>query len=143
MTKADLIDRNVFLKQLGFSSAALLAVGLAACSKAADVAPLVSDIPLDLTDASNAALKTNGGYLVLSSQNVVVARTLTGGYAAVTLICSHQNQRQIYYTNGGFQCSAHGARFDDTGKGLNANGSNGLKSYATSLSGNILTIKAS
>ena len=147
MTKDELIDRNAFLKQLGFSSAALLATlcaanGLTACSKSADVAPLTTDITLDLTAASNVALKTNGGYVVLDGQSIVVARTGTGAYAAVTLICSHQGQRQVTYRTNEFYCTAHGARFDDAGVGKNSNGSNGLKAYTTSLSGTMLTIKA-
>ena len=147
MTKTELIDRNAFLTQLGFSSAALLATlcaanGLIACSKGTDVAPLAADITLDLTATSNAALKTNGGYVVLSSQNVVVARTSTGAYAAVTLICSHEGQRQVTYRTNEFYCTAHGARYDDNGVGKNSDGNKGLKAYVTSLSGTTLTIKA-
>ncbi len=147
MTKTELIDRNAFLKQLGFSSAALLATacaanGLISCSKSTDVTPLTTDITLDLTAASNAGLKTNGGYVVLSSQNVVVARTSTGAYAAVTLICSHEGQRQVTYRTNEFYCTAHGARYDDNGVGKNSDGSKGLKAYTTSLSGTTLTIKA-
>ncbi|MEZ0539490.1 Rieske 2Fe-2S domain-containing protein [Fibrella arboris] len=144
MTKTDLIDRNMFLKKLGFSSAALLATAcLGACSTAdTTVAPLASDIVLDLTATSNAALKTNGGYVVLTSQHVVVARTNTGTYAAVTLICSHEGQQQITYRTSEFYCTAHGARYDNNGVGLNSEGSKGIKSYATVLSGTTLTIKA-
>ncbi|RYF56484.1 MAG: Rieske (2Fe-2S) protein [Cytophagaceae bacterium] len=144
MTKTDLINRNAFLKQLGFSSAALLATAcLGSCSTAdTTVAPLASDIVLDLTATSNAALKTNGGYVVLTSQNVVVARTNTGTYAAVTLICSHEGQKQITYRTSEFYCTAHGARYDNNGVGLNSEGSKGIKSYVTVLSGTTLTIKA-
>ncbi|MBO0951685.1 Rieske 2Fe-2S domain-containing protein [Fibrella forsythiae] len=145
MTKTDLINRNAFLKQLGFSSAALLATAcLGSCSKAdTTVAPLASDIVLDLTATSNAALKTNGGYVVLTSQNVVVARTNTGAYAAVTLICSHEGERKITYRTSEFYCTEHGARYDNNGVGLNSEGSKGIKSYTTVLSGTTLTIKAS
>ncbi|XWW48237.1 Rieske 2Fe-2S domain-containing protein [Fibrella sp. USSR17] len=145
MTKTDLINRNAFLKQLGFSSAAILATAcLGSCSSAdTTVAPLASDIVLDLTATSNAALANNGGYVVLSSQNVVVARTNTGAYAAVTLICSHEGQRKITYRTSEFYCTEHGARYDNNGVGLNSEGSKGLKTYATSLSGTTLTIKAS
>ncbi|ARK13654.1 Rieske 2Fe-2S domain-containing protein [Fibrivirga algicola] len=145
MTKTDLINRNAFLKQLGFSSAAILATACLGSCSAADttVAPLASDIVLDLTATSNAALANNGGYVVLSSQNVVVARTNTGAYAAVTLICSHEGQRKITYRTSEFYCTEHGARYDNNGVGLNSEGSKGLKTYATSLSGTTLTIKAS
>lgn len=145
MTKTDLINRNTFLKQLGFSSAAVFAtVCLGACSTAdTTVAPLASDIVLDLTTSAYAALATNGGYVVLVSQNVVVARTNTGAYAAVTLICSHEGERKITYRTSEFYCTEHGARYDNNGVGLNSEGSKGIKSYTTVLSGTTLTIKAS
>lgn len=150
MTKADLIARNAFLKQLGFSGAAILATvclgtNLSACSGAADtnVPPLPSDITLDLTATGNAALKNNGGYLILSGQNVIVAKsTVSGSYIAATIICSDEGKKQITYRSGEYQCSAHSARFDESGKGLNSVASRGLKIYQTTLSGNTLTVKA-
>jgi nitrite reductase/ring-hydroxylating ferredoxin subunit len=148
MTKSEIINRNDFLKKIGFSSAALFAVmcaggTLSSCQNESGVTPLASDITLDLANAQYAALLKNGGYVVLSSQNVVVAKTNTGAYAAVTLICSHEQQRQIMYRTSEFYCTAHGARYDNNGTGLNSEGRKGLTVYQTSLSGNILTIKAS
>ncbi|MEI7583796.1 Rieske 2Fe-2S domain-containing protein [Runella sp.] len=148
MMKSEIINRNNFLKQIGFSGAALFAVmcaggTMSSCQNESGVTPLAGDITLDLTASQYAALLKNGGYVVLSSQNVVVARTNTGTYAAVTLICSHEQQRQITYRTSEFYCTAHGARFDNSGKGLNSEGKKGLTVYQTSVSGNILTIKAS
>lgn len=146
--KTEIINRNEFLKKLGFSGAAMFAVmcagsTLTSCQNESNVAPLTSDITLDLANSQYAALLRNGGYVVLSSQNVVVARTNTGAYAAVTLICSHEQQRQITYRTSEFYCTAHGARYDNNGVGLNSEGKKGLKVYQTSLSNNILTIVAS
>ena len=148
MKKEAIISRNEFLKKMGVSSAAMLAMmctggSLSSCKNESSVAPLPSDITLDLTNTQYAALQKNGGYVVLSSQSVIVARTNTGAYVAVTLICSHEGQRQITYRTSEFYCTAHGARFDNNGMGLNSEGRNNLKVYATSLNGNILTIKAS
>ncbi|MVM39304.1 Rieske 2Fe-2S domain-containing protein [Spirosoma sp. HMF3257] len=71
--------------------------------------------------------------------NVVVANT-TQGYVAVTLVCSHEGEKRIQLRNNEFYCSAHGARYDLNGKGLNSEGSHGLTIYTISQSGNILTI---
>jgi cytochrome b6-f complex iron-sulfur subunit len=147
MNNQERINRNEFLKNLGLKGAALVAVycgsnGLSSCQNDSGVTPLTADIVLDLTDTKYAALKTNNGYVVLTSQNVVVARTSAGTYVAVTLICSHEQRKEIMYRSGEFYCTAHGARFDNAGKGLNTEGKKGLTVYATSLSGTTLTIKA-
>ncbi len=131
------MERRDFLAQLGIGAAfALTTSCFMACSKTA--APV--DFTLDLTSASNAALQTNGKYIV--TNNTVVARTNTGAYVAATLICSHENNPNIYYDpgNNDFQCTVHGARFDLAGKGLNADGSNGLTIYKTTLTGTSLRV---
>ena len=71
----------------------------------------------------------------------MIARTTTGGYAAATVICSHEGQKRISYNSQGqWSCSAHGALFDATGKGLNGNASKGLTIFKADLSGNSLHI---
>jgi cytochrome b6-f complex iron-sulfur subunit len=147
MNNKEQISRHEFLKDLGLKGAALMAVycgatAVSACSTTQEVVPLGSDVMLDLAAASNAALKTVGGYVVLQSNNVVVANT-SGGYVAVTLICSHENLKKMTYKSGEFYCTEHGARFDNTGKGLNTEAKKGLTVYKTTLSGNTLTVKAS
>jgi cytochrome b6-f complex iron-sulfur subunit len=55
---------------------------------------------------------------------------MQGSYVAVTLICSHEQRKQVTFTSSNeFLCTAHQARFDTMGMGLNANGSKGLKTY--------------
>jgi cytochrome b6-f complex iron-sulfur subunit len=147
MIDQEKINRNAFLKNLGLKGAALVAVycagnSLTSCQNDSAVTPLAADITLDLTDSKYTALKANNGYVVLSSQNVVVARTGTDTYVAVTLICSHEQRREITYKSGEFYCTAHGARFDNSGKGLNTEGKKGLTVYTTSLNGTTLTVKA-
>ena len=70
---------------------------------------------------------------------MVVANN-NGNYIAATLTCSHEGRKEITFRNGEWYCTAHGARFDTAGKGLNNDGKKGLTVYTTSLSGNILTI---
>ncbi|MBB6005522.1 Rieske 2Fe-2S domain-containing protein [Arcicella rosea] len=145
-TTEEKMNRLTFLKQLGLSGASLMAVycgvTMSSCTNEGDVVqPLPSGgITFDLSAAANAALKTKGGYVVDRTNNIVVAYTNVGTYVAVTLICSHEGQKQITYVTDKFYCTAHGATFDNTGKGTNSNGSAGLKTYTVTQSGTILTI---
>lgn len=143
-TTTNALDRNQFLRQLGFQGVALLAVycagqSLTSCSKGAGItpAPLSSAITVDLTSSANAALLKQGGYIV--TNNVVVANT-SKGYVAVTVVCSHEGEKRVQLQNDQFYCSAHGALYDLSGKGLNSTGSRGLTVYTVTKSGNILTI---
>ncbi len=127
------IERRDFLKNLGLGGAALMAIYCTGSCKNMDMAvPNVAQFNIDLTATANSALTKNGGYII--KNDVVIARTMQGSYVAVTLICSHEQRREVTFTtNNEFYCTAHGARFDTTGKGLNANGKGGLKTYPTML----------
>ncbi|MEQ1623155.1 MAG: Rieske 2Fe-2S domain-containing protein, partial [Sediminibacterium sp.] len=83
---------------------------------------------------------STGGFVIQNA--VVIAKTGTGTYAAATVICSHEGQKQITYRSAGSQwyCSSHGATFDINGAGLNGNASKGLTIYKTSLNGTSLRI---
>ena len=145
------MDRRQFLDSLGIGAAfALTATCLQSCKY--DVAPVTPDVTttgttstansftINLDDASNAALKKNGGYVVV--KNVVIAKDKDGNYVAATQICSHEGRKEVYYTSilNEFYCPAHGARFSMAGKGLNGNGSGGLKIYKTAIEGSLLRI---
>ncbi len=132
------MERRDFLEQLGIGAAFVLTSACLGSCKKDTVTP--ADFMLDLNASENAALKTNGGYIV--TNGIVVARTTSGGYAAATVTCSHEQKKQITYNKGTNEwlCTAHQARFDMTGKGLNGNGSGGLTIYQTSLSGTTLRI---
>ena len=143
-TSTDALSRNQFLRQLGFQGAALLTVycagqTLTSCSKGAGItpAPLTGVVTVDLTSSANAALLKQGGYIITNS--LVVANT-SKGYVAVTVVCSHEGQRQVQLRSDQFYCSAHGALYDLSGKGLNSLGNSGLTVYTIKQSGNTLTI---
>jgi cytochrome b6-f complex iron-sulfur subunit len=136
------ISRFEFLRQLGFSGAAIFA-GMCAysCKDAGNNTTAASkDFTLDLNQAAFSKLKTPGNFVI--EQDVVLACTGLGTYAAVTVICSHEGQKQVSYQSASndFRCSAHGALFDAQGKGKNSLGSAGLRTYQTSLSGNALRV---
>ena len=137
------ISRYTFLKQTGFGGSALLAalcLGESACKDSNSTTAAAKDFTLDLSQSAFSKLKTPGNYVV--EQDVVIACTGSGTYAAVTVICSHEGQKQVSYQSASndFRCSAHGAVFDVQGKGKSGPSSAGLRTYNTSLSGNSLRI---
>jgi cytochrome b6-f complex iron-sulfur subunit len=139
------MDRKEFLKSLGFSAAAIVAVAslnsLSGCTTAGNPNPSAkADFTIDLTDPAYASLKTAGGYIV--KDGVVVARTSGGTYAAVTVVCSHQGNPYVMFDGNSntFYCPVHGARYSTTGQGLNANGRNGLKTYTVDVNGTQLHV---
>lgn len=138
------MNRNDFLKKLGGGAAfALTAACLGSCA-VENVAPeqaADANFTLDLNDAANAPLQSNGGFVVVNNQ-VVVARTNDGNYVAATRTCSHEPRKQMVLRNGEWYCTAHGARFNLSGTGLNNNGRNGLTVYNTELNGNMLRVFA-
>lgn len=132
------MTRKEFLGILGIGAAFLLTTNcLSSCTK--DTTTPV-DFDLDLSDPANASLATNGNYLVRNG--VVVARSIHGDLVAATVTCSHQGQKQVQYdkTADNFHCTAHGARFDLSGSGLNSEGNRGLTVYKTSLTGTIVRV---
>jgi len=135
------MDRKAFLSTIGFGAAfALTASCLGSCKKTAVTPSGPVDFTVDLTDAASAALANNGGYIIKNT--CVIAKTNTGTYAAATQICSHEGKTQVTYdgTNNQWYCTAHGARFNITGGGMNSNGSGGLTIYKTQLNGNLLRV---
>lgn len=147
------LNRNEFLKSLGFKGASLLAVycaasSLSSCSKEENVSPTSTvkpstpatgvDFTLDLTKTDYSKLNNPEGFVIVNQ--IVVVRVSSSTFAAVTQVCSHEGNAAISYANGGFNCSVHGAMFDINGKGLNANGSRGLTTYKTALTGSNLRV---
>lgn len=138
------ITRFEFLRRLGFGGSALIAAlcfGQTSCKdKGEGNSAALKDFTIDLAQAQFSKLKTPGNFVI--EQDVVVACTGNGLYAAVTVICSHEGQKQVAYqaATNDFRCSAHGAVFDATGKGKSGPSSAGLRSYNTSVSGNSLRV---
>ncbi|ERM81649.1 hypothetical protein P872_19710 [Rhodonellum psychrophilum GCM71 = DSM 17998] len=135
------MDRRLFLSRLGAGAGVALAVTcLGSCMGGAEPDPsgVPVDFTLDLNQSPN--LQSKGGFMVIS--NVLVARTVQGEYVAATVICSHEQQKKVVYDKAGnnFHCTAHDARFDVNGGGLNAKGSKNLTVYHTALSGSTLRV---
>jgi len=142
------MNRMEFLKSLGLKGASLFAVYCAASSLTSCVNESMdpsltsggtgNELLLDLSSSAYSKLNTVGNYVIVSG--IVIAKVSATAFAAVTQVCSHEGKRQVVFNAGEFYCSAHGARFDTAGKGLNSTGSRGLKTYVTTSEGTILKV---
>ena len=130
------MNRKEFLSLVGIgTTGAFVASCLSACKKENNNI----DFTLDLSSSANAALTTNGGYLI--SQGVIVAKTNAGDYIAVSAACTHEGVNvQFQLANNRFHCPAHGANFTTTGTVQNGPANSPLTQYNTSLSGNTLRV---
>ena len=87
-----------------------------------------------MLDVSTGALAANGGYLVHSA--VLVARTSSGTFIAVSAACTHQGTSVNYYaTTNNFICPNHGAKFSSTGAVTQGPATSNLTQYNTTLTG--------
>jgi len=84
-------------------------------------------------------LATNGGFLV--HNGIVVARTTTGSFIAVSASCTHQGTNVNYNASGNnFICPNHGAQFSSTGAVTRGPASSNLATYNTTLTGTTLRV---
>jgi cytochrome b6-f complex iron-sulfur subunit len=134
------MNRKEFLSQLGLGAAGVVVFGcLSGCSKSSISGPSNVNFNLDLSSPSNTALLQNGGYLY--SNGLIVAKTMTGGYIAVSQACTHQGATLIYdNTNDILFCPAHGSAFNDNGSVKHGPANSPLKQYVVTVNGNVLTI---
>jgi nitrite reductase/ring-hydroxylating ferredoxin subunit len=132
------MERREFLEKLSIGAAFVLTASCLQSCKKDNTATV--DFTLNIDAPENAALKVNGGFVIVNG--VVIAKDNTGNFLAATQTCSHEGNKGISYnkTSNEFVCSVHGARFDTKGKGLNENGNKGLTIYQTTLSGSTLRV---
>lgn len=142
------MKRYEFLSALGVSAGTVLFIPfLTSCSKSSmdtTTTPgggggLPIDFTLDLSQPANADLNTNGGSLLKNS--VIIARTSTGEFIALSSVCTHQGGIvQFESANNRFHCNNHGSNFATTGSVLNGPAATALAKYNTSLTGTSLRI---
>ena len=102
-------------------------------------APTNVDFTLNLGDAANAALRSNGGYVY--KDGLIVARTSGGTYVAVSSICTHAGST-VYYdgVHSEFHCPSHGSNFGTNGAVIDGPASSPLARYNTALNGTSLRV---
>jgi cytochrome b6-f complex iron-sulfur subunit len=146
------MKRHEFLTALGISAGTVLfAPFLVSCSKNSTLPTDTGtggtgglDFTLDLTQAANATLNTNGGWIV--TNGVIVARTSAGAYVAVASTCTHQGYALAFNPDNQFHCqnpaAGHGSIFATNGSVANGPAVTALKVYNTTLTGTSLRVFA-
>jgi cytochrome b6-f complex iron-sulfur subunit len=139
------MDRKDFLNAIGMGAASIAVFNCIGCSKSSagdpssTPAPSNVDFNLDLSSSTNTALNTNGGYIY--SNGIIVARTTSGSYLAVSQICRHEDNKVIYLANQNqFYCQRHGATYSSTGVSAGIETNLPLTNYKTQLTGTTLRI---
>ena len=131
------MNRKEFISLVGLGATGVFVTScLSACKKENNTN---IDFTLDLNSSANSALLANGGFVI--SQGVIVAKTNTGEYIAVSAACTHEGVNvQFQSSNNRFHCTAHGANFSTSGTVQNGPANSPLTKYNTSLSGNMLKV---
>lgn len=135
------MNRKEFLSSIGMATGGIVvATCFEGCSKnIGSTAPSNVDFTLDLTQLANAVLTTNGGYLY--SNGLIVAKTITGNFIAVSAACTHEGTSVNFQPNNNqFYCPNHGATFNTSGAVTKGPANTPLRQYNTSLVGNNLRI---
>lgn len=135
------MDRKEFLSQLGLTSAAVfMGACMAGCSKDGSTpAPTNVDFTINLSDPANSALGAAGGFIY--KNNLIIARTQTNAYIAVSQACTHEGTSvQFQGANNRFFCPNHGATFSTNGAVTNGPATRALVSYNTQLTGTTLRV---
>ena len=135
------MKRKEFLSSLGIGAAALTcAYCFGSCKNDNPAsAPSNADFTLDLTQSANSSLNSNGGYLY--HNGVIVARTNSGAYVAVSSTCTHAGGTVFYNASTNlFHCPNHGSNFATDGSVVNGPAGSPLAKYNTSLNANLLRV---
>ncbi|PLK43695.1 ubiquinol-cytochrome c reductase iron-sulfur subunit [Emticicia sp. TH156] len=136
------IDRSEFMKQVGISFGAILLMNcLQACDSGGEVPDPNPggnsgkvDFVLDLNNATYAVLKNKGGNVVVKPQNIIVARTNTDTFIAVSAICTHQASTINYRAaSNDFLCPNHLSEFTADGTVQKGPATTPLKKYLVSV----------
>ena len=99
------------------------------------------DFTINITNNPYTSLNAAGGFYVDKTNNIIIARTLTNEFIAVSSLCTHQQVTLDYQANNNrFYCSGHGSLFSTTGAVLTGPAATALKQYKTTLTGNNLRI---
>lgn len=134
------MNRKEFISTVGMGAMALACSYCLGCKTQDPIsAPTNVDFTLDLTNPAYAALKTNGGYLY--NGGVIVARTTSGAYVALSQACTHEGTAVVYLpANNQFYCQAHGSTFATNGAVTRGPAGSPLVAYKTTLTGNSLRV---
>jgi cytochrome b6-f complex iron-sulfur subunit len=148
------MERKDFIEKVGLSAASILIFGcMQSCSKSDGPAPAKPtgttnpptankvDFTINITNNPYTSLNTAGGFYVDKTNNIIIARTLTDEFLAVSSLCTHQQVLLDFQASDNrFYCSGHGSLFSTTGAVLKGPAAAPLKQYKTTRTGNSLRI---
>ena len=147
------MESKDFIEQVGLCAASILIFGcMQSCSKSDSAAPTTPptnnnkptnkvDFTINITNNPYTKLNTAGGFYVDRTNNIIIARTLTNDFIAVSSLCTHQQVTIDFQANNNrFFCSGHNSAFSTTGVVLGGPAPAPLKTYKTALTGNSLRI---
>jgi len=135
------IDRKEFMKQVGISFGAIMLMNcLQACDSGGEVPDPNPgggsgkvDFSIDLNNATYATLKNVGGNVVVKPQNIIVARTTSNNFIAVSAICTHEASTINYRAStNDFLCPNHQSEFKADGTVQKGPATTALKKYSIS-----------
>lgn len=137
------MTRKDFFARVGFGVATVLipsCIGGLATSCEKEGSPTAAPTNVDFTlDVGTGSLSSNGGFLV--HNGIVVARTTSGNFIAVSASCTHQGTTVNYNSSeNNFICPNHGAKFNSIGVVTQGPASTNLTQYKTTLSGTSLRV---
>jgi len=151
------MERKDFIEKVGLSAASILVFGcMQSCSKSDSPAPANPtgttnpnpankvDFTINITNNPYTSLNTAGGFYVDKTTNIIIARTPTDDFLAVSSLCTHQQVTLEYQpSNNRFVCPnppGHGSLFSSTGAVVNGPAASVLKQYKAILTGNSLRV---
>ncbi|MCP9768713.1 Rieske (2Fe-2S) protein [Lacihabitans sp. LS3-19] len=147
--KTNTIDRKDFMKQVGLGFGAIMLMNcLQSCGETEipDPNPTgngdVLDFSIDITASGNTALQTKGGFLVVASKKVIIARTLNDTWIAVSSACTHEGTTVNYRSaSNDFLCPNHGSTFSSVGAATKSPATSALKKYNVTFTANSNTVR--
>jgi cytochrome b6-f complex iron-sulfur subunit len=143
------MTRKEFFARVGLGAATILVpaclAGIASSCSSDDSGTGGSSAPTPIptnnftVDISTGPLATNGGFIV--TNGIIIARTTTGTFLAVSSSCTHEGVTLGYDKSGNvFVCPRHNSQFTSTGTVISGPAPSNLKQYQTTLSGTTLTV---
>ena len=102
-----------------------------------------ANLCLDLTDASNAALASTNGALLVDAPNdtIIVVRTSDTTVIALSAICTHAGCTVDFVPAAALMnCACHGSQFGEDGHVIRGPARRALRVYTATLANNTVTI---
>lgn len=134
------MERKDFIQRFAIGGSILLTqpILFSACSKDDDMDD-PGEIRIDLNHSGSAALQSVGGFIYTG--NIIVIRTGTSTYMALSKICTHEGFTVSYnHSNNQIICTNHGSVFTTSGAVVTGPATTNLRTYSVTVDGDMLII---